>query len=268
MVEKLGQIIHRRRIEQHFTQSELSQGICSQSMLSAIEHNKYTPNAELLIKLCQRLSIELNNLSLASNYDITNNIDYNSQLKEFCNHHKYKQLKAFLLKPKTITSIQTEEQIQAYYYYLGIALYNTGSSHLKVEQTLNLSLKIKGNKSLTRLTLISLALISALDGKIQLFNKLLSDATNHINELPYSENLNIIFYLAALSYYKINDQITAFNWIKKGISFVVKHNSHYMLANYYRLLAEITNNSKQEEIAEQRSFTFSELFGEKVFQDF
>lgn len=62
MATELGTILKHTRQSQRLTQKQLADGICSQSMLSAIEQNQYTPNAQLLIALCQRLNISLDEL--------------------------------------------------------------------------------------------------------------------------------------------------------------------------------------------------------------
>ncbi|WP_333603677.1 helix-turn-helix transcriptional regulator [Lactobacillus acetotolerans] len=49
MTIKLGTIIKLKRNEKGFSQKELVNNICAQSMLSAIENNKYVPNAQLSI---------------------------------------------------------------------------------------------------------------------------------------------------------------------------------------------------------------------------
>lgn len=121
MTIKLGDILKQTRQAQHMTQKQLAEGICSQSMLSAIEKGQYTPNANLLIALCRRLKIILDDISLSSNFAIGRTRDFNQKLDRLCNQHQYQKLFDFLQKPSVLDAIETDGQTQAYYYYLGVS---------------------------------------------------------------------------------------------------------------------------------------------------
>ncbi|WP_225349965.1 helix-turn-helix transcriptional regulator [Ligilactobacillus equi] len=260
-----------KRLEQHLTQKQLANGICSQSMLSAIENGTYTPNATLLIRLCQRLDISLQEISLAVDYDISDDSNYNQTLVALCNQHRYAELREFLQQPATLDLIQNDEQTQAYYYYLAIALFNTQAQLSEVQKNLKLAIASDGITSLKRLSLVSLALVKVVHGEVKEIPQLISQATEKWQTLPYEENLNIIYYLVAMIHYKLGDYPTASRWINEGIAFVTSHNSHYMLANYYYLLAKVAHQSQvrdKEDVAQQRSQIFTELFAEKVYDDF
>lgn len=97
MKQTLGSSIKKIRKEKHLSQKELANQICSQSMLSSIENDLYTPNALLLIKLCEKLSINLSEISLSDNFEISDTESFNQ--------------------------INTDEQTQA--YYLGVACFQT-----------------------------------------------------------------------------------------------------------------------------------------------
>lgn len=116
---RLGSTLKKIRKQQGLSQKEVCEDICAQSMLSAIEHDRYVPNAELLIKLCQRLSVSLDAFSLADNFDISAVQRFNQTIETLCNGHEYQKLKAFLLAPATVEQVETATQTQAYYYYLG-----------------------------------------------------------------------------------------------------------------------------------------------------
>lgn len=274
MKESLGSILHNTRIQQHLSQKEIADSICSQSMLSAIEHNQYTPNAELLIKLCHKLKINLEAISLSQNYEIGNNQQLNHQLDKLCNHHRYQDMYILLHQPQTIEKIDTNFQNQAYYYYLGITELQFKNNLTEAQKALKFSLanksKLLASQTLARLTHSSLALLAA---KQQLPKKVkghLQQAFADLNNLPYKENQNIIFYLAAFSMFLLKKYEKAANLINKGIEFTTSHDSHYLLANDYHLLAMIsqkTNNDLLKSEAQQRENVFSNLFSEKVFKN-
>ncbi|MSD83019.1 helix-turn-helix domain-containing protein [Lactobacillus curvatus] len=58
----LGQIIHQKRLKKQLTQSELAAGICTQNTISKIEKKNLPPTIPILIKICIRLDITLNEL--------------------------------------------------------------------------------------------------------------------------------------------------------------------------------------------------------------
>lgn len=270
MSDYLGFALKKARQKLKLTQKNASEGICAQSMLSAIENDKYIPNAMLLIKLCKRLNISLDEINLVKNFEIATNHDINTQLNELCNNHAYGELKNFLLDDSVIEQIQTATQLQSYYYYLGVAVYQIDNNLDETKRNLKLSLSSdESKKSNTQksLALISLGLINAKQGNSTETNRLLKEAVTSLDDLEYEENLNVIYYLAALIYFEFENMNKATLLIEKAIVYITNHNSHYMLANCYYLMACIAKKSgetdKQQEAQGKSSF-LNELFGEKL----
>ncbi|KRM22309.1 helix-turn-helix domain-containing protein [Latilactobacillus graminis] len=58
----LGQTIHQKRLKKQLTQSELAAGICTQNTISKIEKKNLPPTIPILIKICLRLDLTLNEL--------------------------------------------------------------------------------------------------------------------------------------------------------------------------------------------------------------
>lgn len=58
----LGQMIHQKRLKKQLTQSELAAGICTQNTISKIEKKNLPPTIPILIKICIRLELTLNEL--------------------------------------------------------------------------------------------------------------------------------------------------------------------------------------------------------------
>lgn len=63
-MEAIGQVLKEFRKEHGMTQKDLSQGICSQSVLSRIENNEEIPNIIVMQQLCHRLGITIDQLIL------------------------------------------------------------------------------------------------------------------------------------------------------------------------------------------------------------
>ncbi|MCM2437782.1 helix-turn-helix transcriptional regulator [Periweissella beninensis] len=275
LTNQLGSSLKEIRKQQKLSQKEVANGICAQSMLSAIETGKYMPNARLLLALCDRLAISLDEISLNSNFTISASQKFNKTLSKLCNEHKYVGLKTFLLDPVTIDNVQTAVEVQAYYYYLSVTNFQVDADLRFTEQNLKLSLSNdeKGTmqSTLTRLGLASLGLIQAKKGLSTSDTTLVIKAMTNIEQANYVENLNIIFYLVALTNYELKNIQGALKWVTKGIAYITGHNSHYMLANLYRLVAQIAKENEQADQqleAQQRSNFLKNLFNEKINENF
>lgn len=270
----LGETLKQARKTQHRSQQQAAADLCSQSMLSAIENDRYTPNARLLVGLCDRLNINISNLSLASDFDISFNPDINQTMQRLCNAHQYHELDHFLQQVTVRQQIRTNEQTQAYYYYLGIAQYQAGHQLDAAKQNLQLAVNCSLTRMMTTLTRLSQSSLAVIYAHQQIPRKarhLLDEAIQDIDQLSYDENLNIPFYLAAFTEYQLKAYDSATSWLVQGINFTTSHQSHYMLANDYRLLAEIALKQDQasqylDALTKQRFLT--ELFHEAVNENF
>ncbi|AKP65764.1 DNA-binding helix-turn-helix protein [Levilactobacillus koreensis JCM 16448] len=270
----LGTTLKQVRRQQHRSQKDVAAGICAQSMLSAIENDQYTPNAKLLLALCHRLNISLDEVSLATDFAISGDDRLNTHMQRLCNQHRYQELAVFLTAPSTQEAISTAQQTQAYYYYLGVAQLHVDPTLTAAEQNLQFAMTMAEERTpttLTRLAATSLATVRAKQQRPTSAIQLVDQALTGIDQGPYEENCNIIFYLAALTAYFLQDSTLATQRLMTGITYITDHNSHYMLANSYRLLAEIAARAGRENdavVAQQKQRFLSDLFHEKVPEKF
>ncbi|WP_268871951.1 helix-turn-helix domain-containing protein [Liquorilactobacillus uvarum] len=271
----IGKILQQARKKQHMTQKEVSREICSQAMLSSIEHDKYSPNVELVIALCQRLAISLESLSLAQNYAVSSNSDFNNTLDTLCNAHQYTELLAFLQSHVVLSTIVSSAQTQSYYYYLAVAEFQTSKKTERASEDLKLALAEHKTgtplSTLDRLCFGSLAFLKNNSDAKKGIASLYQQAFAELETTPYSPNLNILYYLSAFSAYQNLNYTECVHRLLAGIDFIVAHDSHYMLANIYYLLAKAAqklDNENQKNESEQRSVIFKELFNEKIFRKF
>ncbi|WP_225418035.1 helix-turn-helix transcriptional regulator [Levilactobacillus huananensis] len=269
----LGTTIKQVRLQRHLTQREVAQDICAQSMLSAIENDRYTPNATLLMRLCERLAISLNEISLAKNFDVGPQVAFNQRVEELCNQHQYAELQAFLKQDDVIAAIDSDEQTQAYYYYLGVTEIQLGPDLVAAEQDFHLSLASAVSSratTLTRIAQMSLALVRGRQQRQVDGQKLVTTALTDLANSPYEENLNILFYLAALFDFEAQRDNEAMQRLIVGIQFATDHNSHYLLANDYHLLAVIAERSERlvDENYHQSEKLLTKLFHEKIYDRF
>ncbi|WP_251945803.1 helix-turn-helix domain-containing protein [Levilactobacillus brevis] len=270
MPSQLGITLKQVRLQQHLSQATVATGICAQSMLSAIENGKYTPNATLLMRLCQRLKISLDQLSLAEIFTISDLEQINDRLAKLCNHHRYTDLREFLLTDAVQAHLTTDVQLAAYYYYLGITDFQLG--HLTdAQQQFQLALAsapAQHRTTLSRLCWMSLALIHANRQQSSASEEAMTQAVTQLKTAPYEANLNSLFYLAAVSHLKLNQLTIAAQWLERGIDFATDHDSHYMLANDYHLLAVIASRSEQidqQRTAQATEHVLTTLFHESIY---
>lgn len=191
MTTTIGSILKQTRKAQKLMQKTVATGICSQAMLSAIEHDKYIPNVALTLALCRRLGLSLETLSLAENYAISQTADLNAKLDRLCNAHEYEALLAFLQSPTTSAAIATAAQTEAYYYYLSIAEYQTHHQSALMHIQLALAQHSAGTPLtvLDRLSFATKAVIEATAGQKKAADRDFSTAFEELETTAYAPNL-------------------------------------------------------------------------------
>ncbi|APU71907.1 transcriptional regulator [Companilactobacillus crustorum] len=58
----LGSVIYDKRRSLNLTQNDLANGVCNQNTISKMEKHSMTPQIDVLIKICQRLDLSLNDV--------------------------------------------------------------------------------------------------------------------------------------------------------------------------------------------------------------
>jgi len=249
-MDNLGDILKEVRKQQQLSQLETAGDICSQSTLSEIEHNKYIPSTRLLINLCKKLSIVFDDLKLAVNFKICNEKYFNQKVSEFYKAQEYSQLKELLNRPTVLETVQTNKHIQAYYFYLAICEIKLEHKFDNAKEFLKLSLASTGRShkqsTLTRMCNIALAYVYAKQGFKHSTFRQIKLSLRSLTEDDYEENLNLIFYIAALSYYQISAFDAAIEVIEQGINFIIENESHFMLINSLYLMATIAEIVKED----------------------
>jgi len=259
----LGKGIKEERKKLRLTQAELAQGICSQALLSHIEAGDYMPAADIFIGIYQKLGISELQANLKNYFPMSQIEKLSQKSEELCRQHQYAELRDFLLLDSTIDAI-SEDGLQAYYYYLGVSQAQLGQLNEAQE---NLRLALVDQKKLTiisRLSWMSLGVISAVNHQEKQVEEYIEAAFQDLEKTSYDENLNVLYYLRAVIYKKLEKNKLALMTLEKGIQFISEHNSHYMLANFYYLAALLVENDKSRAYF-SKSQLFTELYKEKVF---
>lgn len=271
MQPTIGSILKQQRQSQKLSQIKVADGICSQSMLSAIEHDRYTPNAQLLIALCARLGLALDVLNLATNYAISDAGTINDRVITLCNAHRYQELLTFLTDDAVIDRVQTDAQTQSYYYYLAVAQLQAPATPqlTAVRQSLQQSLASApaAPTALTRLVWVTMAYLDAITQQPKSADEYCDRALAALDSARFDPNLNVVYYLAALTQHQLGRDRRSLKLLLDGIDFITGHDSHFMLANCYYLIAVIAQSSGDadgELEAEHKSAFLAQLFDEHV----
>ena len=267
----IGTLIRKYRQIRKLTQKELSHGLCSQAMLSAIENGKHIPNSELFMALLQRMHISFTDISLYNHYELKVNMQRNKKIQQLCNKHEYRELYQLLMDQETIDSLEEESDYRIYYYYLGCATFHVEEDLVQSEELFHLALaevsSVAAGDTLNRLIYASLGLISALNNNQTVAKQYFIRSLENIEQEFFQENIAVVFYLKALSEMKLKvDRKKIERTLQAGIKYVTANKSIYMLANFYYLLSQLYNaGSDEEEIAINRTHVFQELYGERVY---
>jgi len=274
-VEKqlFGKEIKRIRKEKKISQSALTEGICSQSMLSFIESGKYVPNVQIIVKLCNRLDLDTDQLILNDHYEISSVEKFSKKCEELCNSHNYVELNDFLCRESVLDSIDTGQQMQAYYYYLACSQFHMDRDGRECLRSFKLSLAESDTTVTSTISMLSLMGAAAVYSKFGKKGSAISNiekAMKRVDAVEYEKNLNILFYLQAYAYINLNMLVDAHNAIESGIEFITSHDTHYMLGNLFFLAAKIAEKaeeSNQQRDSLQQSAIFEKLFSEKIFKN-
>ncbi|HIW71826.1 MAG TPA: helix-turn-helix domain-containing protein [Candidatus Levilactobacillus faecigallinarum] len=110
------QIFVETRKRMHFSQDQLAQGICTQATLSKFERNGKVPSLKILLRLCDRLCLTLDDLFPVSQEDDS---ERSSVLEIAENHLLQERYQAVLLALRNLGEpTQDSTTFQLRYYFL------------------------------------------------------------------------------------------------------------------------------------------------------
>ncbi|USS89388.1 helix-turn-helix domain-containing protein [Fructilactobacillus cliffordii] len=243
--KSLGNYLKAQRKARHLSQAELSDGICSQSMISGIEKGNYIPSSLLLAQICHKLQISLNDTALSDYFEFSNFQSASHKIEQLCNEHRYAELIKFMDNEDILASLDSNDDFQKYYYYYGCATYQLSKQADPALRYLQLALQYTYHTDKKYLSSIELLIISA----INLIKVKVANYDNHDLEFAfsqmmngvysnYSENLNIVVYQYALALFHEGQIRNAIQVLDTGIKWITSKNSNFMIADLYFLLAK------------------------------
>ena len=249
--QKLSKIIKQKRIKQKLSQKELAEGICSQGMISSIEHGDYIPNTAIFLAICSKLNFSIDQSFLKDKLSFSNNNVLSDTTFNLCRKHNYTQLIKYLTQPCTIASLNTDVDFQTYYYYYGCSVYQVEHDLLSCQHYFELALKYTidisnptPRNSIELLLLNSLAVIYFKLERKKEASELFKIVNAYLSAIKdsNSENLNVIQYHQGMVYFDLKKYNTALKLFLLGMERITKVNSTFMLSNYSTLILKCYQN--------------------------
>ena len=131
----IGQVLKEFRKEHGMTQKDLSQGICSQSVLSRIENDEEIPNIIVIQQLCHRLGITIDQLMLDFLPEELFLRKYFNKMFMYLRVGKYLEIRTTLdyLDERQITHLDKDRQLAC--FFKGVCAYFIdGDPHTALDQ--------------------------------------------------------------------------------------------------------------------------------------
>ncbi len=121
---ELGDLIKKRRRELGMTQSELAQNICTQALISRIEHNDIIPKNEILDKIEQRLQLKDDELSIVVSFKSNQHkIDeLITEIREYLAKREYKTIELLLAYNETLVENSKDINDLSFFKWMEAAL--------------------------------------------------------------------------------------------------------------------------------------------------
>lgn len=246
--KKIGKTIKRERLKQNISQKELAAGICSQAMISSIEHGDYIPNTAIFLALCQKLNLSIDQNFLKEKLPF-NNSTLTDTAFDLCSKHKYRELIKYLSQQPIISSLNNDQDFQNYYYYYGCAVYQIEHDlldcrhyfELAITYSMNIDIDhLRPKNSIEFLLINSLGVIYAELHKTKEASRLFEIVNKQILSCrdAESENLNVIRYQQGCIFLKQKDYQSALKSFAVGLDRVNNLNSTFMLNNYSAKILE------------------------------
>lgn len=270
----MGHKIAAVRRSQGLSQHQLAQDICSQPMISHIENGTYIPNAILLAKLCERLNIPLEQALLSHYPEIDQQPEFNQSIKQLCNAHDYRGMLAYLDATGLAEHLELVADLQTYYYYHGIATFQEHHTTTDSLRELQMALNYTWSPHQDISTPIEILILSSI-GFIKSTHHADQPDFEHVLAIVnagqfthYDENINILFYLYSLALYQDHQFQQAFSIANQGIDWLSEHDSHYMLADLFLMVAKAATALHDPKVAADanlKSDTLADIFNQSRY---
>lgn len=234
-----------KRKEMGLSQKALSKGICTQATLSKFENNGKIPSMKILIQLCNRLDLALDDIIGLDNngkkkqIQAMNKAEFNLIIEEYANSWE-------ILNEIDLDSISDDLKATMQYYYLKGYLNVLDNGDL-LEAVFDFNrilsdLDVKGETIFTFLAFVGMGMVYAQQGDDAKSEYYFSKVFNDIYVMEIDDvtkiwrYINIIFY-CSLYYSNRKEFETANTLLKYGVKVCQDNHVTYYIARIYEQLA-------------------------------
>lgn len=123
--KRIGELIKSNRKKKKITQSQLAEGICSQSVISSIESGYDMPNVFLFYQICKKLDLPLTDSFIQEILGFDRSNKFAEHVFQLCKNHQYDEIIEYMDSSKILDDLESDRDFQTYYYYYACALYQT-----------------------------------------------------------------------------------------------------------------------------------------------
>lgn len=250
-IMELGDLIKRRRRELGLTQSELAQNICTQALISRIEHNEIIPKNEILDKIEQRLQLKDDELRIVVSFKSNQHkIDkVIAEIREYLSKREYKAIELLLNYNKLLIESSNDMNNISFFKWMEAAL--AYQLEKDWEKALSILIDISIHELENELSIEILNAIGLIyyeekdyDSALTYFHKGMHKINNSVD---YKVQAKLKFnYSLALEISEQNRE--ALSVILSAIDLLLEQDSLYLLGDFYYTKAFIfdkLNNSQE-----------------------
>lgn len=231
-----GNLIKAQRKELGLTQKELSEGICTQALISRIEKGDIVPQNSILNKLGNRLNISEEKLNtLAYNTKYNHEIDETKKfIRRALSRRDYRQVEIILERNKALINNINNENDQAFFTWIKASLLD--KLYYQKEEALQILTEIPLLKLDEELAIEILNAIGIIYYQENAFEQALNFFQNAVNmieeDMDYLVQVKLFFnYALTLEEYDENKQ--ALDYVMQAINLLIMQDSMYLLGDLY-----------------------------------
>lgn len=228
---EIGTKIKYYRKSKGLTQKDLSEGICSQGMLSQIEKNKHTPNLILISKICERLEISIEELINYSTTELLLKKELKEKFETLFYERKYDELYKLIKLHHLNAYFYTKLDQQLITFYKALYYGYEEGNDFKAIELLEEALFLTYFENKRQLNyqeyiiinnmVIFLMKIGSFEEAFQYFDLIVEDINGN-SKVENEPKLTIVFFNIANAYSKYGFYEKALHTANKGIEWANK----------------------------------------------
>ena len=248
----LGSVVYNKRRSLNLTQSDLAKDLCNQNTISKLEKHNMTPQIEVLIKICKRLELTLDQIfsDFSSDYQrektyVLDNIEQDAVLDDTSDLEE----KLALVKKNV-----NKEDMAQLHLIEAIVDFRAG----KLEDAsfnldkINLETKMDNDNIYTMLSFLIKGKVCLEQDNIEMseyYFKIVYDAIKENFNFSNAKDFEILYLCKelGLAFAKLGKRELTSQIIHRGIEYAKKNGRMYFLDEFYMSLAISKHDSKNYE---------------------